>query len=128
MAEKGEPLTPDALSDRYYDLNKTYYGPDVEPDRRIALEWSRIPHFYYGFYVYKYATGFSAAVALSEDVLAGDIGKIDAYLGFLKAGSSRDPLDILKDAGVDMSLPQPITRGLERFASTVEELERSLAE
>jgi oligoendopeptidase F len=126
MAERGEPLTPDALSQCYYELNKTYYGPNVDPDRRISLEWSRIPHFYYGFYVYKYATGFSAAVALSEGILAGDKERIEAYLGFLRAGSSKDPLDILKEAGVDMSRPEPITSGLSRFSQTVEELKGSL--
>jgi oligoendopeptidase F len=126
MAEKGEPLTPDDLSKRYYDLNRTFYGPEVAPDERIGLEWARIPHFYYNFYVYKYATGFSAAVALSQNILSGDPKKIQAYMGFLKAGCSNDPLEILKDAGVDLSKPGPITAGLVKFEETVAALEAAL--
>ena len=126
MAESGEPLTPETLIDRYYELNRSFYGAGVEPDRRIGLEWSRIPHFYYNFYVYKYATGFSAAVALSEGILAGDQEKTKAYTDFLKAGCSRDPLDILKAAGVDLSTPEPIIAGLRKLEATVEGLEGEL--
>jgi len=124
--ERGEPLTPDTLCKYYYDLNKKYHGEAVEPDIKIEMEWARIPHFYYNFYVYKYATGFSAAAALSKNILCGDKGKLDAYLSFLKAGGSKDALDIMKDAGVDLSTPAPINSALEEFAEVVTELEKEL--
>lgn len=126
MAEKGEPLTHEALSERYYGINSLYYGSEVEADRRIALEWMRIPHFYYNFYVYKYATGFSAAVALSEGILSGDPARVDAYLGFLKTGASKDPLDALRDAGVDLARPDATVAALSRFDRTVAELQSEL--
>ena len=124
--ERGEPLTPDNLCEYYYELNKKYHGDAVEPDQKIEMEWARIPHFYYNFYVYKYATGFSAAVALSKNILSGDQKKLDDYLGFLKAGGSKDVLDIMKDAGVDLSTPEPINSALTEFSGVVDELEREL--
>jgi oligoendopeptidase F len=126
LAEKGEPLTHEALSERYYEINARAYGGEVQADRRIALEWMRIPHFYYNFYVYKYATGFSAAVALSEGILSGDPGRVEAYLGFLKAGASKDPLDVLRDAGVDLARPDAIVAALAKFDEVVADLRSEL--
>ncbi|MHB9139955.1 MAG: oligoendopeptidase F, partial [Victivallaceae bacterium] len=125
-AENSIPLTPDLLSEEYYKLNTEYYGKTVEADKRIEMEWARIPHFYYNFYVYKYATGMSAAVKLSNNILSGSKEKLDAYLGFLKAGDSKDVLDIMKDAGVDLSSPAPIQEALEEFDNIVEQLKRKM--
>ena len=122
----GEPLTADFLCENYFKLNAEYHGPAVEPDKEIALEWSRIPHFYYNFYVYKYATGMAAAVKLSRNLLSGDKAAREAYLGFLAAGSSKDVLDILKDAGVDLSTPAPIEAALSCFRDITANLRREL--
>jgi oligoendopeptidase F len=124
--EEGTPLTADGLSESYFNLNAKYHGPGMQPDQKIEMEWARIPHFYYNFYVYKYATGFSAAAALSKGILEGDQDKIDAYISFLKAGSTKDVLDILKDAGVDMTTSAPVDATMQLFASTVDELERGM--
>jgi len=124
--ENGIPLTADGLSQSYYELNAKYHGSNMEADLKIEMEWARIPHFYYNFYVYKYATGFSAAAALSKGILEGNQDKIDAYLAFLKAGSTKDVLDIMKDAGVDLSTPSPIDDTMALFADTVKELEAGL--
>lgn len=126
LAGQGVPLTADLLNEKYYELNQLYYGSDVEADRLIAVEWARIPHFYYNFYVYKYATGMSAAVKLSRNLLSGDPAKRDAYFGFLKAGSSKDVLDIMRDAGVDLSTPDPVNAALDFFHDTVQILRREL--
>ncbi len=126
QSENSIPLTPDSLSKSYYDLNAKYHGYAVNPDKKINMEWSRIPHFYYNFYVYKYATGFSAASALSKNILSGDSKKLDDYLGFLKAGDSKDVLDIMCDAGVDLRTSAPITKGLSEFKNTVEQLKTIL--
>ncbi len=122
LSESGTPLSADLLNEKYFELNKLYYGPEVEADPLIAVEWARIPHFYYNFYVYKYATGMSAAVRLSDNLLSGDPAKREAYFGFLKAGDSKDVLDIMKDAGVDLSTPAPIEAALDCFQSTVSDL------
>ena len=122
----GEVLTADFLDENYFKLNAEYHGPFVETDPLIALEWSRIPHFHYNFYVYKYATGMSAAIRLSEKILSGEKGAVDAYLNFLKAGGSKDVLDIMKDAGVDLTTPEPIAAALQFFKSTVSELRKEL--
>lgn len=122
-SEADKPLTADALSDRYFELNKQYHGPAVEPDDRIRFEWARIPHFHYGFYVYQYATGISAAAALSRDILAG---RTDRYFGFLRAGDSKDVIDILKDAGVDFTTSAPVDACMKLFGDTVSELEKLL--
>ncbi len=127
LAEEGIPLTADLLSEKYQQLNTLYYGPDVQADELISVEWARIPHFYYNFYVYKYATGMSAAVKLAENLLSGDRKKREAYLGFLKAGGSKDVLDIMKDAGVDLSSPAPITAALDYFHKTVKNLAKELS-
>ena len=89
-------------------MNKLYYGEEVAPSKAISLEWARIPHFYYNFYVYKYATGMSAALKLAENLLSGDREKREAYLGFLSAGSTADVLDIMRNAGVDLETPEPV--------------------
>ncbi len=123
LAEQKVPLTPDMLCEDYFKLNAEYHGNNVAPDQRIEMEWARIPHFYYNFYVYKYATGISAAAALSKNILSGDKRKLEDYIGFLKAGDSKDVLDIMKDAGVDLSTPEPVIAALKLFDETVEQLD-----
>ncbi len=123
QCEKGIPLSADSLEKLYFDLNHRYYGDEVKPSKLIAMEWARIPHFYYNFYVYKYATGMAAALKLAQDILSG---KTADYFGFLKAGGSRDALDIMKSAGVDLSSPAPVEAALEYFAQIVEKLEKAL--
>jgi oligoendopeptidase F len=127
MAEAGEPLTLESLQKVYRELLETYFGPDFYLDGELSLECFRIPHFYRAFYVYKYATGLSAAIALSQRVLRGGSRERDDYLGLLKAGGSKYPLDILRDAGVDMSQPGPVDTALRRFEQLVEELEDLLS-
>jgi len=126
MAEAGEPLTVQALKDIYRKLLKDYFGPDFAIDEELSLECMRIPHFYRAFYVYKYATGLSAAIALSERVLGGGKAELNDYLSFLKGGCSKDPLDLLKDAGVDMTTPAPVAAALDRFEALVGELDELL--
>lgn len=123
MAENGKPLTADALSSRYFELNKRYHGPGVNPDSDIQFEWARIPHFHYDFYVYKYATGISAALALSKKILDGET---EGYLRFLKAGDSKEVIDIMKDAGVDFTTPAPVQDAMTIFAEQVKELKKCL--
>ena len=113
----------DTLTGIYRELIEAYFGPNFVLDPQLNLECLRIPHFYNAFYVYKYATGLSAAIALSEQVLKEGEPAVQAYLGFLKGGCSKDPLDLLKDAGVDMSTPAPIERALHRFEQLVSELD-----
>ena len=110
LAEKNEPLTLDVFREEYRKLLDAYFGPDFALDDELSLEGLRIPHFYRAFYVYKYATGLSAAIALSERVMDGGKAELDAYLGFLRGGSSKDPLDLLRGAGVDMQTPEPVDR------------------
>lgn len=124
----GEPLTPDLLSELYYELNKKYFGDDIVIDEEIALEWARIPHFYYNFYVYQYATGYSAATALAKQILEEGEPAVNRYLDFLKAGSSDYPIEVLKKAGVDMTSPEPIKQALSVFEETLNELEALLFE
>ena len=119
MAEAGESLTRDSLCAMYYDLNKQYYGRACKVDREVENEWMRIPHFYSSFYVYKYATGFCAAVALAQGILSGDPEKVAAYRRFLTLGGSMLPIEELKVAGVDMSTPQPVCEALDYFAELV---------
>lgn len=125
--EKGEPLTADSLSEIYRELNVAYHGPDMVVDSQIDLEWARIPHFYRNFYVYKYATGFSAATSLSKQILEEGQPAVDRYLEFLKGGSSDYPLNLLKKAGVDMTSPEPIREGLAVFKELLDELEQLAA-
>jgi oligoendopeptidase F len=121
--EAGEPLTADSISKPYYDLVARYLGPDVTLDEEIVYEWARIPHFYFNFYVYQYATGLSAALALSDQILAEGQPAVDRYLRFLSSGSSRSSIDMLRDAGVDMTTPAPIQRAMDRFDALLDELE-----
>ena len=127
LAEQGETLTAETLCKIYYDLNKLYYGENVVVDKDIEMEWSRIPHFYRNFYVYQYATGFSAAMALSQRILREGESAVEDYLRFLSGGCSTDPVSLLKIAGVDVSTPQPVNEALALFGSLVEELEQLLA-
>ena len=122
-AAAGEALTPQALSEIYYDLNKKYYGPDMVVDEDIAMEWARIPHFYTSFYVYKYATGFSAATSFAKQILDEGQPAVDRYLGFLKSGGSDYSINILKKAGVDMASPEPIRQALSVFEELISEME-----
>lgn len=108
LAAQGETLTADLLSREYRALNEDYFGPDMVIDDEIALEWARIPHFYYNYYVFQYATGYSAAIALSRRILKEGAPAVKDYLGFLSGGCSQDPIDLLRGAGVDMASPQPI--------------------
>ena len=120
---QGKPLTAEALSQMYLELNQQYFGPDMEKDEEIAYEWMRIPHFYTPFYVYQYATGYSAAVALSAKILKEGKPAVDAYMSFLKGGESKDPIDLLKMAGVDMTTEKPVADALALFGELVTELE-----
>ena len=123
MAEAGEALTADALCEKYLALNKLYFGPDMVNDEEIALEWARIPHFFYNYYVYQYATGFSAAAALAERILSLGAPAVADYKRFLSGGCSTDPISLLKIAGVDMSTPEPVNAALKLFGELVDELE-----
>jgi oligoendopeptidase F len=123
LVEGGEPLTVDTLRQEYRKLLELYFGPDFVIDKELELECLRIPHFYSAFYVYKYATGLSAAIALSERVTTGGKDELNDYLGFLKGGCSKFPLDLLRDAGVDMETPEPVNAAMRRFGQLVEELD-----
>jgi oligoendopeptidase F len=124
--EQGEPLTVEAFKTIYRELLQAYFGPEFVLDDELNWECFRIPHFYRAFYVYKYATGLAAAIALSERVLAGGQTELDDYLGFLQGGCSKDPLDLLRDAGVDMEDPEPVNTALGRFRQLVGELDQLL--
>jgi oligoendopeptidase F len=123
LAEKNEPLTLEQFKTIYRGLLEAYFGPQFTLDAELSLECLRIPHFYRAFYVYKYATGMSAAIALAERVTRGGRAEVDAYLQFLASGCSKDPLDLLRDAGVDMERPDPIDTALTQFGALVEELD-----
>ena len=118
-SQEGKTLTADYLCDTYYELVKKYHGPSIEVDAAIAMEWARIPHFYTPFYVYQYATGYSAAITLSERILKEGTEAVKDYKAFLSGGSSKDPIDLLKIAGVDMSTSAPIAKALEVFNSLI---------
>ncbi|MDM5206993.1 oligoendopeptidase F [Cytobacillus kochii] len=127
MAQNNEALTADALTEKYYELNKKYFGgEDIIIDEEIGLEWSRIPHFYYDYYVYQYATGYSAATALSEQILTEGKPAVDRFIGFLKAGSSDYPIEVLKKAGVDMTSSEPIKAACKVFEEKLNEMEQLL--
>ncbi len=119
--QNGEALTAKELSDVYYDLNKLYYGNNVVSDDVIRYEWSRIPHFYTSFYVYKYATGLCSAIAIASDIINGNEDMRKKYLEFLKKGSSNYPLEILKECGVDMTTSEPIEKSMELFRKRLNE-------
>ncbi len=126
MVEQGQPLTADSLDKRYYELVKLYYGNSVAfdtADAPIAWEWARIDHFFYNFYVYKYATGMASAVAIARGIVEGREGALERYLAFLRAGGSDYPLNILRGAGVDLTTPEPVSAALTEFARLLDELE-----
>lgn len=126
-AEQGEPLTADALTEMYKTLNDKYYGGETVIDDLIGIEWGRIPHFYYNFYVYQYATGISAASALVQQVLQEGQPAVERYLAFLRSGSSAYSIDLLKKAGVDMTSPEPIRQTCQLFESYLSQMEQLLS-
>ena len=128
MVAEGKTLTADVLCAEYKRLNELYYGPDMVVDDDIAMEWARIPHFYYNYYVFQYATGYSAAIALSRKILAEGESAVKDYLGFLSGGCSKTPIDLLKGAGVDMTSPEPVNQALELFGQLLDEMEALMQE
>ncbi|MDF2724435.1 MAG: oligopeptidase PepB, partial [Paenibacillus sp.] len=127
-AEAGESLTHQQLCSIYYDLNIRYHGQAMHVDREIEMEWARIPHFYRSFYVFKYATGFSAAASFAKQITDEGQPAVERYLGFLKSGGSDYSIEILKRAGVDMSTPEPIRQAMSVFGSLVEQMEQLTAQ
>lgn len=123
IAESGDALTAESINSMYYTLNKDYFGGEVVIDEEIQYEWSRIPHFYNSFYVYKYATGFSAASAIAKMILEEGQSAVDRYMEFLSGGGSDYPLELLKKAGVDLTVPKPVEDALQIFDETLKELE-----
>ena len=123
MAAQGKTLTAEVLCKEYRRLNEMYYGPDIVVDDEIAMEWARIPHFYLDYYVFQYATGYSAAIALSRRILAEGESAVKDYLGFLSGGCSKTPIELLKGAGVDMTGPEPVEKALELFGTLLDEME-----
>lgn len=126
VIESGDSLTSDQLCEMYYLLNVKYYTPAVEVDKDIELEWARIPHFYYNYYVYQYATGFSAAQALTKHIMENGKEAVEKYIAFLSGGSSKTPIELLKDAGVDMTSPQPILEAFSTCDRYIDELAKCL--
>ena len=124
LSEAGQALTADVLCEKYLELNRLYYGPDMVSDDRIALEWARIPHFFYNYYVFQYATGFSAAVAIADRILAVGEEAVRDYKRFLSGGCSTDPISLLKIAGVDMASPAPVNDALRVFGELLDEMEK----
>ena len=123
IVETGAPLTADRLCQEYGKLNEAYFGPDMVVDDEIKVEWARIPHFYYNYYVFQYATGYAAAIALSQKILSEGAPAVEKYLNFLSGGCSKSPVELLKDAGVDMSTPEPINQALALFDKLLDEME-----
>jgi len=123
MVAEGKTLTADVLCAEYRRLNEMYYGPDMVVDDQIAMEWARIPHFYYNYYVFQYATGYSAAIALSRKILKEGEPAVKDYINFLSGGCSKSPIDLLKGAGVDMTSPEPVDQALQLFGSLLDEME-----
>lgn len=127
-AQNGEPLTSDAFTEIYYALNKKYFGDDITVDEEIGLEWARIPHFYYNYYVYQYATGYAAATSLAKQIMTEKEPAVNRYKEFLKAGSSDYPIEVLKKAGVDMTSKQPVLDALAVFEEKLNEFEQLLGQ
>ncbi|MBD3277871.1 MAG: oligoendopeptidase F, partial [Candidatus Aegiribacteria sp.] len=128
-AESGDSLTPDYLNETYYELVRDYHGNSFawdEEDSPIQAEWSRIPHFYYNFYVYKYATGLSSAVDIATRILEGEKGAVNSFIEFLKGGASKPPLELLKAAGVDLTTPEPVNSALSKMEDSLNELQEIL--
>jgi len=128
MVAEGKTLTADVLCGEYKRLNEMYFGPDMIVDDRIAVEWARIPHFYSNYYVFQYATGYSAAIALSRRILSEGEEAVKDYLGFLSGGCSKSPIDLLKGAGVDMTSPEPVNAALQLFGQLLDEMEELAGE
>ena len=128
LVAEGQTLTADMLCEEYRRLNEAYYGSDMIVDDEIAMEWARIPHFYYNYYVFQYATGYSAAIALSRKILAEGEGAVKDYLNFLSGGCSKSPIDLLKGAGVDMTSPAPVEEALQLFGTLLDEMEALMEE
>ena len=128
MIENSEALTAESLCEVYYNLNKKYFGDNIHIDSEIAMEWARIPHFYTAFYVYQYATGFSAAIAISKAILAGDEEVKQGYFKFLKSGSSMYPIELLKLCKVDMTTKKPVEDALKVFEELLGEFEEVMKE
>ena len=126
LVENSMPVTAEKLNQIYHDLNVDYFGEDIEVDKYISTEWARIPHFYMFYYVFQYATGFSSAVSLSEKILHGDKTDLEKYLNFLKAGKSKYPIEVLKDAGVDMTKKDSLQKAMDACKEKLEELKKSL--
>ena len=124
--QEGKTLTAEDLSAEYKRLNELYFGPDMVVDDQIAVEWARIPHFYYNYYVFQYATGYSAAIALSRRILKEGESAVKDYIGFLSGGCSKSPIDLLKGAGVDMTSPEPVNQALQLFGELLDEMEALL--
>ena len=127
MVAEGKTLTADVLCAEYKRLNELYYGPDMVVDDHIAMEWARIPHFYYNYYVFQYATGYSAAIALSRRILNEGEEAVKDYIGFLSGGCSKSPIELLRGAGVDMESPAPVNQALELFGKLLDEMEELMA-
>jgi oligoendopeptidase F len=123
MLENGESLTADVLCKVYHELNVAYFGKDIVVDPEIDMEWSRIPHFYTAFYVYQYATGYSAAIALSRRILNEGAPAVEDYIRFLSSGSSNYPIELLKAAGVDMGTKEPVNQALQLFEELLDQME-----
>ena len=123
LSAQGVALTAEKLCEVYRGLNELYFGEDMVVDDEIALEWARIPHFYYNYYVFQYATGYAAAIALSRRILREGKPAVDDYLGFLSGGCSKDPIDLLKGAGVDMTTAEPVNQALKLFGTLLDEME-----
>ena len=128
MVGEGQTLTAEVLCKEYRRLNELYFGADMVVDDEIAVEWARIPHFYFDYYVFQYATGYSAAIALSKKILTEGESAVRDYLGFLSGGCSKSPIDLLKGAGVDMTSPEPVNQALELFSSLLDEMEALMEE
>jgi oligoendopeptidase F len=128
MIGEGKTLTADVLCDEYRRLNELYFGPDMVVDDEIAMEWARIPHFYYNYYVFQYATGYSAAIALSRKILAEGDSAVEKYLEFLSGGCTKSPVELLKGAGVDMTSPEPVAQAMELFDQLLDEMELLMEE
>ncbi len=128
LVAQGQTLTADVLCAEYRRLNEEYFGPDMAVDDRIAVEWARIPHFYYNYYVFQYATGYSAAIALSRKILAEGEPAVKDYLNFLSGGRTKSPIDLLKGAGVDMTDPAPVEEALALFGQLLDEMESLIGE
>ena len=128
MVQEGKTLTPDVLCGEYRRLNELYYGPDMVVDDEIAVEWARIPHFYFNYYVFQYATGYSAAIALSRRILSEGEPAVQDYIRFLCGGCSKSPIDLLKDAGVDMTGPEPVNQAIALFGELLDEMESLMEE